>query len=154
MRDRYWKLVHLTSDFPLLMQGLKQNLGVEQTLRQQIIPWYFIKAQCMIHHFLRKTLPFTFQTTRPTFRRSVTDSFYIRNFVHTCCGTGSDTVIYPSLFSFSFHFTNWKLWRSISQWVLIRMNSNTCMCKSYNICMVKTVIKHQDRSVCKTIQIF
>ena len=38
----------------------EQNFGVAQTLRQQMILWYLIKAQCMIHNFLRKTLPFTF----------------------------------------------------------------------------------------------
>ena len=32
----------------------EQNLGVVQTLRQQIIPWYLRKAQCMIHIFFEK----------------------------------------------------------------------------------------------------
>ena len=49
----------------------EQNFGVAQTLRQQMIPWYLIKAQCMIHHFLRKTLPFTFMR-----KISQSDSFH------------------------------------------------------------------------------
>ena len=44
---------------PVKKDSFDQNLDVAQTFRQQIIPWYMIKAQCMIHHFLQKTLPFT-----------------------------------------------------------------------------------------------
>ena len=49
----------------------EQNFGVAQTLRQQMILWYLIKAQCMIHNFLRKTLPFTFMR-----QISQSDSFH------------------------------------------------------------------------------
>ena len=38
----------------------EQNLGVVQTLRQQIIPWYLRKSAMHDTYFLRKTLTFTF----------------------------------------------------------------------------------------------